>query len=58
MDDFKEIVEEATKEAYQLDKRFGQNSKVRIFANMKGHIDYLSLKDTEVMSYGYTPYTQ
>jgi hypothetical protein len=54
MDDFKEIVEEATKEAYQLDKRFGQNSKVQIFINMRGQIDYLCLKETEDMSSGYT----
>jgi hypothetical protein len=54
MDDIKEIVEEATKEAYLLDKRFGQNSKVQIFINLRGEIDYLCLKETEDMSSGYT----
>ena len=50
----KEIVEEAKEATYQLDKKFGQNSKVQIFINMRGQLDFLCLKETEDMSPSYT----
>ena len=58
MDDIKEIVEEATKEAYQLDKRFGQNSKVQIFTNLRGEIDYLCLKIPKICPLDIPSYIQ
>ena len=50
----KEIVEEAKEATYQLDKKFGQNSKVQIFINMRGQLDFLCLKETEDLPLSYT----
>ncbi|AFU69178.1 hypothetical protein P700755_002404 [Psychroflexus torquis ATCC 700755] len=50
----KEIVEEAKEATYQLDKKFGQNSKVQIFINMRGQLDFLCLKETEDLPPSYT----
>jgi hypothetical protein len=50
----KEIVEEAKEATYQLDKKFGQNSKVQIFINMRGQLDFLCLKETEDLPPIYT----
>ena len=40
MDKNKKIVQEAKEAAYHLDKKFGQNSKVQIFINMRGRLDF------------------
>ena len=48
MDNFNDIVGNAKKAAYRLDKEFGQNSKVQIFVNMRWDIDFLCLKKTRI----------
>jgi hypothetical protein len=54
MDKNKKIVQDAKEAAYQLDKKFGQNSKVQIFFNMRGQLDFLCLKETEDLPPSYT----
>jgi len=58
MVDFKGIIEESTQEVFIQIKNLDRILKFESFINLRGQLDCLYLKDTGVMSYGYTPYTQ
>lgn len=54
LEDLDEVLKEAKEAAHRLDKVYGENSRVQVFVNEKGLLDFICLKSTEEMSSGYT----